>query len=338
MRLFLLFFYLLKILLRIFLKPFSGLFDRITHGEEPDTFRDHNRRRSIPYRVYEPQGVEGPAPVVLFSHGLGGTKDAAPYLGKALSAAGYWGIFLQHPGSDRSVMKGAGSRDQALAQLKRSMFDPSNQRDRFLDLPFVLDELDRQNSTHGSRFFGLLDLSVGVGLAGHSYGARSVMAAAGQRMPRAALAYKDKRVRAGIALSPSATRMPGMTEQTNPEADYAHIDIPVMHITGTLDGAGPGMGGTAEQDAPMRMLPYKLTQAPEQYLLVFDGATHGNFSGAGLGTGPEDNLPDTRYTRTTALAAVLFFNAYLKGDAAAREALQQEFPAALEPRDRFAFK
>ena len=338
MRIFMLLFYLLKILLRVFMKPFAGLIDRLTHGAAPDTFRDHDRRRSIPYRVYEPEGVEGPAPVVLFSHGMGGTKDAAPYLGKALAAAGFWGIFLQHPGSDRSVMKGAGSRDQAMARLKRSMFDPNNMRDRFLDVPFVLDELERQNITAGSRFFGRIDLSAGAGIAGHSYGARSVMAAAGQRMPRVALAYKEKRIRAGIALSPSATRMPGMAEQTNPEADYAHIEIPLMHVTGTLDGAGPGMGGTAEQDAPMRTLPYKMTQAPEQYLLVFDGATHGNFSGAGLGAGPEDDLPDTRYTRTTALAAVLFFNAYLKGDEAAREALRQEFPAALAPRDRYEFK
>ena len=326
-------FYLVKLLLRVFLAPFGGLLDRVSHPTEPDAFRDHTRRRSVPYKVYEPETQE-PAPVVLFSHGLGGTRDAAPYLGEALAAAGYWGIWLQHPGSDRSVMKGAGSRDEAFARLKQSMIDPSNMRDRFLDLPFVLDELERQNTQPGSRFAGRLDLSRGVGLAGHSYGARSVMAAAGQRLPRIGLGYREPRVRAGIALSPSATRMPGMVEQTNPAADYERIEIPLMHVTGTLDGAGPGMGATAEQDAPLRKLPFQLTRAPEQYLLVFEGATHGNFSGAG----PEESRPDTRYTRTTALAAVLFFNAYLKGDAAARDALRQEFPGQLEPGDEFEYK
>jgi len=314
----------------------SGLFDRLTHrSTRGDAFRDHVRRRTLPFRAYEPEGVTGPAPVVIFSHGLGGTRDAAPYLGRALAAAGYWGIFLQHPGSDRAVMQGAGSRDEAMGRLMQSMTDPTNMRDRFLDLPFVLDELARLNAAPRGRFAGRLDLAR-LGMGGHSYGSRSVMAAAGQAF--GGMSFRDPRIRAGLLLSPSAARRPGAARQ-NPAADFADIDMPLFHVTGTRDGTGPGGGkgggkGGDGGDPAARTLPWQMITAPEQYLMVFDGATHGDFSGAGR----DETPPDSRYTRSVALGAVLFFDAFLKGDDGAWSALREEFPTTLEPGDRFEFK
>jgi predicted dienelactone hydrolase len=42
--------------------------------------RDAKRSRDIPVRVYLPQD-KAPAAVVLFSHGLGGTRQGCAYLG-----------------------------------------------------------------------------------------------------------------------------------------------------------------------------------------------------------------------------------------------------------------
>ncbi|MEZ6065033.1 MAG: hypothetical protein R3B90_04860 [Planctomycetaceae bacterium] len=52
--------------------------------------RDATRSRDLPVFVYLPNAPQ-PAAVVLFSHGLGGTRKMSAYLGKALGrAAGTW--------------------------------------------------------------------------------------------------------------------------------------------------------------------------------------------------------------------------------------------------------
>ena len=42
---------------------------------------------------------------MLFSHGLGGSREGSAFLGKHWAARGYVVVFLQHPGSDESVWK-----------------------------------------------------------------------------------------------------------------------------------------------------------------------------------------------------------------------------------------
>lgn len=102
------------------------------------TVKDAKRARELPIRVYLPKD-QGPAPVVLFSHGLGGNREAAPYLGAHWSARGYAVVFVQHPGSDDSVWKGA-AVGQRMAVLQKA---PSgeNLMLRVADVPAVLDQL-----------------------------------------------------------------------------------------------------------------------------------------------------------------------------------------------------
>ena len=63
------------------------------------TVRDEARKRDVPLRVCLPATTE-PAQVVIFSHGLGGSRENNPYLGTHSAARGYVAVFLQHPGSD----------------------------------------------------------------------------------------------------------------------------------------------------------------------------------------------------------------------------------------------
>ena len=84
-------------------------------------WQDTKRNRSIPVKFYIPKDdahSSKPYPVAIFSHGLGGSREAAVYLGDYLCRNGYLGVFIQHPGSDESfwrpeIEKQAGKIDRA---------------------------------------------------------------------------------------------------------------------------------------------------------------------------------------------------------------------------------
>ena len=64
-----------------------------TAGREPNEpvdlmVKDESRQREIPIRVYLPDGKE-PAPIILISHGLGGSRRAYGYAAKHWAARGY---------------------------------------------------------------------------------------------------------------------------------------------------------------------------------------------------------------------------------------------------------
>jgi predicted dienelactone hydrolase len=63
---------------------------------------DAARSRDIPVRIYLP-ATNGRSRVVLFSHGLGGSRGGSKFLGEQWAARGYVAVFVQHPGSDDAV-------------------------------------------------------------------------------------------------------------------------------------------------------------------------------------------------------------------------------------------
>lgn len=295
---------------------------------ETGVFVDMSRGRSVPYRLYQPDTLDGPAPVVLFSHGMGGSVNAAPYLGRALAEAGYWGVFLQHSGSDEKVLDRADGPDELREAFIAASSDPQSMADRYEDVSFVIDELERQNGPEGL-FHGLLALDR-VGLAGHSYGARTVLALAGQSVGAVGPAFKDTRIRAGLALSPSGGRGPYEDDPIPPQ-HFAMVDVPILHVTGTHDA--PAFRSD-EFDPYLRTLPFQHIPIEDQYLLVFDGAVHEDFSGTQRGK----EAPETRYTLITAEVALLFFDAYLKDSEIAWENLRAKMPEFLDPVDYFEFR
>ena len=84
--------------------PLATAKDAAARAPQDMTVRDEQRNRDIPVRVYLPPGT-GAVPVVLFSHGLGGTREGSSFLGRHWAARGYVAVFLQHPGSDDSIWK-----------------------------------------------------------------------------------------------------------------------------------------------------------------------------------------------------------------------------------------
>src|SRR5687767_11137428 len=55
--------------------------------------KDAARQRDIPIRIYLPDS-RSEAPVVMFSHGLGGSRENNRYLGAHWAARGYVAVFL----------------------------------------------------------------------------------------------------------------------------------------------------------------------------------------------------------------------------------------------------
>ncbi len=293
-------------------------------------FVDTERGRSVPWRLYAPKKKSAdPIPLVIFSHGLGGSRDGAPYLGTALAEAGYFGLFIQHQGSDIRLLEDAEGPEAAKSALLESTLDPANFNDRLADVGFVLDEIERANEADGP-YHGRIDVDR-IGIAGHSYGARTVLALAGQSIGPFSASFKDPRIRAALALSPTGAI--GMNEDEIVPADnYAEIDIPILHVTGTEDRLPLS---TADFDPYIRTLPFQQIPAGDQYLIVLNGAEHEAFSGTVKG---KEAAADTRYTVITAEAALLFFDAYLKDDDDAYFNLRNRLAEHLDREDYLEFR
>lgn len=285
------------------------------------TIVDANRSREIPVRVYAlPDNT--PSPVVLFSHGLGGSRENNPYLGNHWAARGYVCVFLQHPGSDSSVWQ-----DAPLGQRYRILQQAAN-LDNFMlraaDVPAVLDQLATWNADPNHPLGGMLDLAH-VGMSGHSFGAVTTQAVSGQAfMGEASLT--DPRIRAATAFSPSAPRV-GRAERA-----FGSVAIPWMLMTGTEDNAPIG-----NIDVEARLEVFPALPPGGKYEVVLFGAEHSAFGDRALPG--ESGMPNPNHHRVILALSTAFWDAWLKEDPFARAWLDSDGPeTVLETDDRWQRK
>lgn len=281
----------------------STVSEDVIYGE----WRDESRQRVVPYKVYLPAS-RTPSPVVIFSHGLGGSREGAEYLLRYLAEHGFVAVAIQHPGTDESLLRNRGSGESmdALAQLGQGARDPRAAIARFGDIRFVLDRLEAE-SRSGS-LAGRLDMSR-VGMSGHSYGALTTLVAVGQRIgAQGSPSFGDDRIDAAIVYSPNAPR------NQDPQAALADIRTPVLHFTGTEDRTPLDLEASPEG----RQIPFRTITGADQFLVVFNGGDHMIFSGRVQRAG---SMSASQQAQTEAIQreSLLFWRAYLLGDA---EALQ----------------
>jgi predicted dienelactone hydrolase len=268
------------------------------------TWTDVKRRREVPVKIYYPAQGPGPFPVIIFSHGLGGSREGYQYLGRQWASHGYVSVHLQHVGSDQAVWEKSWSKLLALRQAAHNL---QNSLNRPLDVSFAIDQLEQLNLEPGP-LKGRLDLSR-VGAAGHSFGAYTTMAVAGQVFGRPGgreISFADPRIKAAIPMSTPVPRKRGNLTQA-----YAKIAIPCLHMTGTKDDSPIGETRAAE-----RRLPFDYSHGPDQYLITFQGGDHMIFSGRPRFFG--GGTQDARFQALISLSTTAFWDAYLKGDPAAR--------------------
>ncbi len=69
---------------------------------------DHDRQREVLAKLYWPRAAARgtPVPLVVFSHGMGGSREGYSYLGANWAARGYASLHLQHAGSDSRLWSG----------------------------------------------------------------------------------------------------------------------------------------------------------------------------------------------------------------------------------------
>ena len=265
-------------------------------GEWTDTAR---AARVVPYKLYVPREAQGPRPIVIFSHGLGGNRDGAEYLLDHLAAHGYAAVAVQHPGSDTPAVFGdPGGWKQAIS--------PAVAVERFRDIPFAIDALEKMNASD-AKLRGRLDLSR-IGISGHSYGAITTMALAGQALAGGRISFGDPRLMAAIVYSPSKPQRAGA------EA-FASVRIPTFHMTGT-DDKNPL---DASDPPSSRQFPFRSITNADKFLLVFNGGDHMVFSGRAFGGEPRPN--DPRFHALIQKASLAYWDAYLLGKADAKSYL-----------------
>lgn len=226
-------------------------------------WHDSARDRLIPVRLYWPDSAAhgGAVPLILFSHGIGGSRAGYGHLGRYWAEQGYASLHVQHVGSDHQIWRG--NVFTLPGRLQRAAHE-SEAIARVVDLRFALDCL--LASERGVR----IDSSRIVA-AGHSYGAMTAMLVAGARVVRGgqALQLRDARVRAAILMS-----APPFYGEADLEPILREVGIPTLHLTTTEDVIRvPGYHSPPAD----RLRVFEATGSSLKVLAVFEGGSHSVF-------------------------------------------------------------
>jgi dienelactone hydrolase len=277
----------------------------ISRGEFVDESRDvKNGGRVVPYKLYYPE-TDGKLPLIIWSHGLGGSRDGAAFLSRYISSHGYMVLHITHKGTDSSLWEG--KPGHPWDAIRAAHISRKTTLERFKDVPFVLDQLSDQEWADAIDFDRL-------GMCGHSFGAITTQIMAGQKLGKGKRLYslKEDRFKAGILYSPSFT----YNKSEPHDGLFGDIDIPLLHMTGT------------EDDSPVQYFDYthRLSiydhaaanhDGVDQHLLVIRDADHMVFAGSRgkLGENEKRHIHE-QIIKVTSLA---YWDAYLKDDRDAYE-------------------
>ncbi|MBU1375017.1 MAG: hypothetical protein KKE02_18380 [Alphaproteobacteria bacterium] len=272
----------------------------IVRGEWIDAGRGG---RVVPYKAYVPKGA-GPFPVVVHSHGLGGSREASTYILQAVAEAGFLVVCLQHAGSDTGLLMGGGrpADTASVVAAGRAGMNPAVAQARYGDLPFALDQIAKDPQ------LGPKADMAHVGMSGHSYGALSTLVAVGQRVLGAAppTKFAEPRIKAAIAYSPNKPR------GDDPATAFAAVKTPMLHFTGTADATPFDL----EKSPFERTTPFQAIKGPDQFLIILTDADHGLFGGR-RGAGGQLKPTDPPQMEIVKAETIRFWRAYLKDDKAA---------------------
>ncbi|OWQ87718.1 hypothetical protein CDN99_17660 [Roseateles aquatilis] len=237
---------------------------------------DAHRDRAVPVRVYWPTAEAPPGgwPVIVFSHGMGGSRRGYSYLGSYWASQGFVALHVQHIGSDRRLWSGGFSVTNSLNLVTRLQHaaQPEEAIDRTQDVRFALDQL--LAGPLGPR----LDRAR-MAIAGHSYGANTSLLLAGAKVPAPSHllgastplpAMADPRFKAAILIS-----APPFYGEGDPGAILSGIAIPTLHISATDDEITiPGYySGAAD-----RVRLFDAIGGPRKALAMFNGGSHSIFT------------------------------------------------------------
>ena len=240
----------------------TGLAEVVSHDYE---WHDAWRNRDVPVRLYLPAAAAGTRtlPLVVFSHGIGGSRRGYSYLGAYWASHGYASLHLQHVGSDRSLwtgnvfnlvgrLQGAAQEEEAIARVADLRFA----LDQLLSHPEVGQRIDHER----------------IVAAGHSYGANTILLALGARIERQGrvVDLAEPRLKAAMLLS-----APPFYGETDVAKILSGIRVPTLHVTATEDIIRiPGYYSGADD----RIAVFEAMPRGRKVLAVFEGGSHSMFT------------------------------------------------------------
>jgi predicted dienelactone hydrolase len=282
-------------------------------AEVPDVvLHDSKRDRDVHLRIFYPD-QSGKFPVILFSHGAGGSQTCCDDLTRHWASYGYVTLQPTHDDSAKQ-RRDAGTQNVRLLQAVRdALKNPALWESRPLDISLVIDSLPGLQQRLLA-LAGKLDMDH-IGVGGHSMGSFTSEAIAGALVDlpgRPSTNMADTRVKAILCLSPQGPGQFGLTDHS-----FDQLALPYLGVTGTLDNLGP------VASPAWHKIPFERSQPGDKYEVLIQGANHMSFITA------QTLLPSRapqaesilEYTNSAALA---FWDAYLKHDSAAKRYLQSD--------------
>ena len=267
-------------------------------------------------RVHHPKDPtpgEGPWPIIVFSHGLAGSREGYAFLGSRWAAHGYVSIHPDHPGSDWATFRAI--RPGELGQaLRRATIDPQVLQGRPKLIAQIIDALPELEKAVPA-LAGRMDRDR-LGVGGHSFGAWTTMGVAGQRLrlpDGTALDGMDPRPRAFAALSPG-----GRTVRSQ-DSDWSGCTRPVLVMTGTNDNQPAVVKYSGDtRDGAWRRQAYEMMPAGDKMLAWFDGSLHGTYSGGAGAKLMGEPDPDPAQVEAVAVITLAWWDAHLRSDPRAK--------------------
>lgn len=316
---------------------------KFRYAKQSRRLRDASRQREFIVELYLPEVPNSEQiPVIVISNGIGTKIDRYEYLAQHLASHGFAAAIPQHPDSDDK------QQQDFFQGLSPQMFKTTAYINRPLDVSYMLDELERLNS---SEFKGQLNLQQ-VGLFGNSFGGDTALALAGAQinfdqlkkdcrpeknlvklsllvqcqaleLPEKTYNFRDNRIKAVSVLFPGSSSLYG-------EAGLSKINIPILWGAVDKDIFSPLL---LEQVPAFSWLKTK-----EKYLIVATELDHLylNFSSFNNLTSPDQNVAD-RVTITEPEVAksylkalnLAFFRLYLTNDSNYRPYLSASYARAI---------
>jgi predicted dienelactone hydrolase len=273
---------------------------------------DARRDKDLHVRIFYPNDG-GKYPVIVFSHGAGGSQTCCDGLTRHWASYGYVTIQPTHEDSFVQRRNQGEENIRFMKAVRDALKKPALWESRPFDISYVLDALQ----TLESRVPGLLGKTDAdrIGVGGHSMGSYTAEAIAGGLIDlpgHPGRNFADARVKAVLCLSPQGPGQFGLNDHS-----FDRISLPYMGVTGSLDSLGP------VASPAWHKIPFDRSKPGDKYHLFIEGASHMSFitPRALLPGRAEQGGAIFDYTNSAALA---FWDAYLKGDTRAKSYLQSD--------------
>ncbi|HEX7708270.1 MAG TPA: alpha/beta fold hydrolase [Thermoanaerobaculia bacterium] len=240
---------------------YTGEIGESAVGVIPDSLiRDNDRNREFRITIEYPTRSAN-NPLIIFSHGFGGSNRSYVALSAYWASQGYVVIKPAHADGNPA----ATVRSLEEAWQSQGAADWAN---RVRDLSFILDSLDSLEQRY-PELVGKIDRDR-IGVGGHSYGAHTAMLIGGARTFPGGTDHADPRVKAIVMMSPQGPgELRGLTSES-----FATIGVPALFMTGGLD-----RGGSDTETPQWRSEAFRLAPAGDKWLTLIEGASHASFTG-----------------------------------------------------------